>query len=91
MRIDLNGASLNGVVREDKTKKVSNKPAEHPSVEDKSSLSQDTVSVSSLEAHALSFPEVRQEKVDALREAVQNGQYKVDPDKVAQAMIEHLK
>ncbi len=91
MRIDLNGANLEGVVREDKTKKVSNKPSDAPSLEDKTSLSQDTVSISSLEAHALSFPEVRQDKVNALRQAIRDGEYKVEPDQVAQAMIEQRK
>ena len=91
MRIDLSGVSLNGVPSDDKTKKVSDKAARATSVEDKASLSVDTVSISSLEAKAMSFPEVRQDKVNALRTAIQNREYKVEPDKIAQAMIEQNK
>ena len=45
MRIDLNGISLNGMEREDKTKKTGAKPAGGASVEDKASLSTDTLSL----------------------------------------------
>ncbi len=39
MRIDLNNISLNGVEREDKTRKAGSKAPSAPSVEDKTSLS----------------------------------------------------
>ena len=48
MRIDLNNISLNGVEREDKTRKAGGKATSAPDVEDKTSLSVDTLSVSSL-------------------------------------------
>ncbi len=91
MRIDLNGISLNGMEREDKTKKAGAKPTSSPNVEDKASLSTDTLSLTSLEATALAAPEVRQDKVEALRQAIQNGEYKVDPQKIAHAILEHNK
>jgi flagellar biosynthesis anti-sigma factor FlgM len=50
-------------------------------------FSVDTVSVGALQAKALATPEVRQEKVQALRDAIRNGSYEIDPAKVADAML----
>lgn len=91
MRIDLNNILLNSVEREDKTRKAASKAPNAPSVEDKASLSVDTLSVSSLEAQAMAAPAVRQDKIDALRQAIQNGEYKVEPEKVAHAILEQNK
>lgn len=91
MRIDLNNLLLNSVEREDKTRKSASKASSAPSVEDKASLSVDTLSVSSLQAQAMAAPPVRQDRVDALRHAIQNGEYKVEADKVAQAILEQNK
>lgn len=89
MRIDLNNISLNGVERDDKAKKAGSKAPSAPSVEDKTSLSADSLSVSSLETQAMAAPPVRQDKVEALRQSIQNGDYKVEPDKIARAILEH--
>jgi flagellar biosynthesis anti-sigma factor FlgM len=91
MRVDLNAISLNSVEREDKTKKAGGKAASAANVEDTASLSVDTLSISSLEAQALATPEVRQDKVDALRQSIQNGQYQVDPEQIAQAILRQNK
>jgi flagellar biosynthesis anti-sigma factor FlgM len=87
MRIDLNGSSLNGVQPQDSTQKVAAKAAGKTNQHDTASLSVDTLGISTLETQALSFPEVRLDKVHALRQAIQSEQYKVEPDKVAQAII----
>ena len=58
-----------------------------PNVEDKTSLSADTLSISSLQAQALATPAVRQDKVEALRQSIQNGDYKLEPDQIAQAIL----
>ena len=91
MRIDLNNISLNGVERDDKTRKAGTKAPSTPNVEDKASLSVDTLSISSLAAQALATPSIRQDKVEALRQSVQNGEYAVEPDKIAQAILEQNK
>jgi negative regulator of flagellin synthesis FlgM len=91
MRIDLNNLSLNGVEREDKARKAGGKAPSAPSVEDKASLSVDTLSVSSLAAKAMAAPEVRQDKVEALRQAIQSGDYKVEPEKIARTILEQSK
>jgi len=88
MRIDLSNISLNGVQPDDKTRKAGSKAPSTPNVEDKASLSVDTLSLSSLTAQALAAPPVRQDKVEALRQSIQNGEYKVEPDKIARAILE---
>jgi negative regulator of flagellin synthesis FlgM len=59
----------------------------HNTGEDTASLSFDRASVSSLVSQAMASPEVRQDKVDALRQAISNGQFKVEPARVAEAML----
>jgi negative regulator of flagellin synthesis FlgM len=56
--------------------------------EDTASLSFDRASIGSLVSQAMALPGVRQDKVDALRQAISSGQYKVEPDKVADAMLQ---
>jgi len=89
MRIDLNHISLPELARDEKTRKAGAKAPSGPSVEDKTSLSADALSVSSLAAQALTAPPIRQDKVEALRQSIQNGEYKVEPDQIAQAILNH--
>jgi len=44
-------------------------------------------SVGSLTARALETPEVREERVEALRQAINNGTYQMDPGQIADAML----
>lgn len=53
---------------------------------DRASLSSGSTAVASLVSAALSSPEVRQSKVDSLRQAINSGQYQVDPARIASAM-----
>ena len=48
------------------------------------------VLVRALAAEAAQLPDVRQEKVIALRQALQRGDYRLDPDQVADALLWHL-
>ena len=50
-------------------------------------FSADTVSLGALQAQALATPEVRQDRVQALRDAIRNGSYEIDPAKIADAML----
>ena len=43
--------------------------------------------VSSLTARAMETPEIRQERVEALRQAISNGSYQLDPQQIADAML----
>jgi negative regulator of flagellin synthesis FlgM len=89
MRIDLTNISFHGVEREDKTRKAGSKASSTPNVEDKASLSVDSLSVSALQAQAMNAPEIRQDKVEALRQSIENGEYKLEPEKIARAILEH--
>ncbi len=52
-----------------------------------SGLSQDRVTLSALASQALGLPEVRQGAVASLRQSIHNGQYKLDPSSIADAML----
>lgn len=54
---------------------------------DKVTLSLDTSGITSLQAAALSQPEMRSDTIQALRQAISTGQYKVEPDKIAEAIV----
>jgi flagellar biosynthesis anti-sigma factor FlgM len=56
--------------------------------EDRTTLHTDSKSVHALTSQAMNFPEIRQGKVDSLRQAVSSGTYKVDATKTAEAIIQ---
>jgi flagellar biosynthesis anti-sigma factor FlgM len=58
--------------------------------EDSAQLSGTHVQVQALVAQALQFPEVRQEKIDALRQSVLGGSYQPTSKQVAEAVFAHL-
>jgi negative regulator of flagellin synthesis FlgM len=91
MRIDLNSISLNNIEREEKPKKAAGKHSGGANIEDKATLSSGSLDTSALEAQVLASPEVRQAKVEALRQQVQNGEYKVDADAVAKSILKYNK
>jgi flagellar biosynthesis anti-sigma factor FlgM len=53
---------------------------------DRTTFSSDSTSVQSLVAKVLTFPSVRQDRVDALRQSISDGSYKIDADKIASAL-----
>ena len=87
MRIDSNFPLQRGAETE-KSKKASVAGNFVPTQTEGSHESgEDSVTLSSLASKALDTPEVRQDKVDSLRTAIQNGSYTVDPDQTADAML----
>ena len=56
--------------------------------EDQTTLSSSGQSLSALVSTAMSSPEIRQDKVDALTQAVNAGTYGLDPQKIAASMID---
>ena len=78
MRIDLNSISLNNIEREDKAKKAAGKHSSAANIEDKATLSSDSLDTTALEAQVLASPEVRQDKVEALRQQVQSMLLKIN-------------
>jgi flagellar biosynthesis anti-sigma factor FlgM len=95
MRIGLNPADPQQSITADQTKKAStaatNQAATNQSelspVGDESVFSQDTVTLSSLATQALATPEIRQTQVDSLRQSVSSGEYQLDPNGIAAAML----
>lgn len=57
--------------------------------EDRTTFHTDTASIQALTSQAMSSPEIRQDKVDALRQSVSSGTYMVDATKTADAMIKN--
>lgn len=58
--------------------------------EDQAELSGALVQVQALVAQASQLPEVRQERVQALRQAVESGTYQASPEQVAGAVFAHM-
>jgi flagellar biosynthesis anti-sigma factor FlgM len=67
---------------------ASNRPG--GSGEDQAELSGALVQVQALVAQASQLPEVRQERVSALRQAVESGTYQSSPEQVAGAVLAHM-
>ena len=90
MRIDLTQAAASQIATEPNPKQVG---AANTAVsglaggEDRTTLSLDTQSLASLVGNAMSSPEIRQDKVDSLTQAVSSGQYQLDPGKIAASML----
>jgi flagellar biosynthesis anti-sigma factor FlgM len=91
MRIDLFNSTASELSSEQTSQKVSAENAARsgqPNAEDRATLSSDSASVGSLVNTALSSPEVRQDKVDSLKQAVNSGQYDLNPGKIAASIID---
>ena len=58
--------------------------------EDQAQFSTAHVQVQALVAGALQLPEVREGKIQALRQAIQSGQYKPDSRQVAESVAAHM-
>ncbi|MFZ1132693.1 MAG: flagellar biosynthesis anti-sigma factor FlgM [Terriglobales bacterium] len=89
MRIQLNTPDPQSISAEQASKSSTTPVGQTGSAaaSDKTSLTQDTVTLSSLATQALAQPEVRQSQVDSLRESIGSGQYKLDPSEIADAIL----
>jgi len=91
MRIDLTNTAASQIASEPNPKQVSGPsvPAsDNAGAEDRTTLTSTQQSVSALVSKAMSSPEIRQEKIDSLKQAVESGNYKLDPEKIAASMID---
>jgi len=89
MRINSNQSiaselAAEGTARSGKSSKAS---GGNFSANEGASFSGDTANVGGLTTLALQAPEVRQDRVSALREAVRNGSYQIDAGSIADAMM----
>lgn len=62
------------------------KPA--PAASDNVSLSAKAQSLARLESRVAQAPEVDRKKVDAIKQAIAEGRYTINPEKIAKAMLE---
>lgn len=62
----------------------------NPLGEDQAQLSGTHLQAQALAAQALQFPEIRQEKVNALRQVILDGGYQVSSEQVAEAVFAHM-
>jgi len=87
MRINGQTPLSNEIVagRSGKSGKAESQPAAAP--QDQTSFSSDVMSISALQAKALQTPEIRQDRVASLKAAIANGQYAIEPDTIAEAML----
>jgi flagellar biosynthesis anti-sigma factor FlgM len=91
MRIDLfNSAATQVAGSQPSPKQV--KSQNGPSSEvsdsgDRTTLTSGSGSIDSLVSEAMSSPEIRQDKVASLQQAIGNGQYQLDPVQIAGAML----
>jgi flagellar biosynthesis anti-sigma factor FlgM len=92
MKVDLTGlteSTLDSVKSSQRTPSevAPGSSTESTAGEDAATLSVDSARVSSLVAKALDTPDTRTDRIETLRQAVQSGQYAVDPAQIAEAML----
>jgi negative regulator of flagellin synthesis FlgM len=91
MRIDLFNSSATELSSDQTSQKASTENAAKSSIsqtEDRATLTSGSASIESLVSTALNSPEVRQDKVDSLKQAVNSGQYNLNPDNIAASIID---
>jgi negative regulator of flagellin synthesis FlgM len=91
MRIDLTNSAASQIANEPGSQSVNGQNAVAPEAsgtEDRTSFTSDQASVSALVSTAMQSPEIRQDKVAALQQAIGSGQYELDPAKIADSMID---
>lgn len=88
MKVDLNGTAPDPIPSQ-----RGSSPAPQPSslshnaAEDKATLSLGRDHIAALTSQAMATSETRQDKIEALRQSIASGQYKVDPGQVAEAIL----
>ncbi|MGA2921176.1 MAG: flagellar biosynthesis anti-sigma factor FlgM [Candidatus Sulfotelmatobacter sp.] len=89
MKIDLSGSTPDPMITSRGNHQDATSTSQvHNAGGDTTSLSYDRANIGSLTSQALSSADVRQDKVDALRQAIGSGQYKVVPNKIAEGMLQ---
>jgi len=58
--------------------------------EDQAQISDAHVQIQALVTQASQLPEVREERVQALRQAIESGRYQASPQKIGGAMFAHM-
>src|SRR5271154_6529724 len=87
MKVELNRSTLDSVAAPQATPAEISGDNALAASEDTATLSTDKASIEALTAQALNSPEIRQDKVAALRQMIANGEYSLQPEGIAEAMI----
>jgi len=87
MRVDLNGLLPDPLIRHNQSGPSTNSTSSSEVKDDGDTLSTDASSIEALTSQALATPELRHDRVAELRQAISSGQYQVEPDKVADAIL----
>jgi len=96
MRVDLNpitvdSAELGSAAQSNGSARAASQPSNpSPGASDTAVISNDQGRVQALAAQANAAPEVRQDKVEALRRGLADGSYEVSPMQTAEAMISEV-
>lgn len=91
MRIDLYNSAASELTSETSARQVN---AENTAAtasaasEDRTTFTSGSTSLESLVSTAMNSPETRQDKVASLQQAISSGQYSLDPQAIAGAMID---
>ncbi|MGO8758260.1 MAG: flagellar biosynthesis anti-sigma factor FlgM [Terracidiphilus sp.] len=91
MRIDLTQATASQITSEPNSKPVSateTTASDLSAGEDRTTLSSSEQSVRALVSSAMSSPETRDDKVNALSQAINAGSYELDPEQIVASMID---
>lgn len=73
----------------DAAKRAEAPQAQQPLQQDKVTLSPQGKEIQALQRRLAETPEVRQERVAALKAAIERGEYHVPAEKIAERMLEH--
>lgn len=90
MRIDLFNSAATELAGDVNAKPAKAGNTSSPSTDDagdRTTLTSGSAAVSSLVSEAMNTPSIRQDKVQSLQQAISSGQYQLDPDQIAGAMI----
>lgn len=91
MRIDLYNAAASQIDNQSSSEQVKAQnlaasQADHDG--DRTTLTSGSGSINALVGQAMNSPEIRQDKVSSLQHQIASGQYKLDPQQIAGAMID---
>jgi negative regulator of flagellin synthesis FlgM len=89
MKIEVNNPVISQLPPERGAKQVSASAttATEGTAQDRTTLHSDSLSVQALTSQAMNTPEIRQDKVDALRQSINSGTYQLDATKIAGAIV----
>ncbi len=88
MKVELsNSLPTQGILDRPSSKVASSNVSSAGVAQDRTTFSSKSQSVQSLVNQALSSPEIRQDRVQSLKSSIASGDYKVDANKIAGAII----